>query len=151
MSLRARLLTVVVSLTAIGLIVASIVTYQQLRSFLVDRVDRQAQASAEAIKQSLEHGRPGPGGSTRSAAIASANPGLYVGGVANGNVQWAAIRNAARRDAAVTARSRQADRATAAAAAGGPFTVDAVEGDTRFRVQLEPIGTRTSSSSSPHR
>ena len=60
MSLRARLLTVVVSLTAIGLIVASIVTYQQLRSFLVDRVDHQAQGSAEAIGQSIERGRPGP-------------------------------------------------------------------------------------------
>src|SRR4051794_7868690 len=61
MSLRARLLTVVVSLTAIGLIVASVVTYQQLRTFLVDRVDRQAQGSAEAIAQSVEHGRVGPG------------------------------------------------------------------------------------------
>ena len=48
MSLRARLLTVVVSLTAVGLVVASIVTYQQLRSFLVDRVDRTAEASAQA-------------------------------------------------------------------------------------------------------
>ena len=92
MSLRARLLTVVVSLTAIGLVVASIVTYQQLRSFLVDRVDRTATASAEAITQSLEHGRgPGPGLGAID-AIASANPGLYVGAVANGNVQWAGSR-----------------------------------------------------------
>src|SRR6476660_1144670 len=71
-SLRARLLTVVVSLTAIGLVVASIVTYQQLRSFLVDRVDRQAEGTAEAIAHSFEHGRPGPGGLD---AIGTANPG----------------------------------------------------------------------------
>ena len=62
MSLRARLLAVVVSLTAIGLIVASVITYQQLRSFLVDRIDHQTQGSANAISGSLEHGRPGQGG-----------------------------------------------------------------------------------------
>ncbi len=37
------------------------------------------------------------------------------------------------------ARPARESSATAAAAAGGPFTVDAVDGDTRFRVQLEPI------------
>ena len=138
MSLRARLLTVVVSLTAIGLVVASIVTYQQLRSFLVDRVDRTAQASADAITQSLEHGR-GPGVEAIP-AIASANPGLYVGAVANGAVQWAPIRNRPG-ETTLSRPDLHADRATAAAATGGrPFTVDAVDGDTRFRVQLEPIG-----------
>ena len=46
MSLRARLLAVVVSLTAIGLIVAGAVTYTQLRSFLVERVDRTVTGNA---------------------------------------------------------------------------------------------------------
>jgi hypothetical protein len=54
-SLRARLLTVVVSLTAIGLVVASIVTYQQIRTFLVDRVDRTATASAVVFKLNFRH------------------------------------------------------------------------------------------------
>ena len=39
MSLKARLLAVVVSLTALGLVVAGIATYLALSSFLVDRVD----------------------------------------------------------------------------------------------------------------
>jgi two-component system, OmpR family, sensor kinase len=137
MSLRARLLTVVVSLTAIGLIVAGIVTYQQLHTFLVDRVDRTAEASALAIKQSLEHGR-GPGLETIP-AVAAANPGLYIGGVTNGNVQWAETR-ARPGETSLSRPNLQAGRATAAAASGGPFTVDAIDDDTRFRVQLEPIG-----------
>ena len=140
MSLRARLLAVVVSLTAIGLIVASVVTYQQLRSFLVDRVDHQAQGSADAIVQSFEHGRPGPGVSTRSTRPARPIPAST----------WAPRRTepcAGARPERVQARRRcrspicRRVSATAAAAAEGPFTVNAVEGDTRFRVQIEPIGS----------
>jgi two-component system OmpR family sensor kinase len=138
MSLRARLLTVVVSLTAVGLVVASIVTYQQIRSFLVDRVDRTAEASAEAITRSLEHGRPGPGLDAVN-AIAAANPGLNVGIAADGTVQWAPNRTRPGEEQ-LSQPDLPADRATAAAASGGPFTVDAVDGDARFRVQLEPLG-----------
>src|SRR6187551_1478208 len=139
MSLRARLLTVVVSLTAIGLVVASIVTYQQLRSFLVDRVDHTAQASAEAITRSLEHGGPGPGRLDAVTAIAAANPGLYVGVAGNGTVQWAENRTRPG-ETPLSQPELDAGRATVAAASGGPFTVDAAEGDTRFRVHLEPLG-----------
>jgi two-component system OmpR family sensor kinase len=135
-SLRARLLTVLVSLTAIGLIFASIVTYQQLRSFLVDRVDHQAQGSARAIAQSLEHGRPpGPGVFD---AIGSANPGLYVGVVAGGTVRWQPIRTRSG-ETALPQPDLPASRATAGGPGGGPFTADAVKGDTQFRVQFEPI------------
>ena len=73
MSLKARLLAVVVSLTALGLVVAGIATYAALRSFLGDRVDHTASRSAEAIARSLERGRPGPGAFD---AIGTANPGL---------------------------------------------------------------------------
>ena len=48
MSLRARLLTVLVSLAAVGLIVAGIATYASLRSFLVERVDRTVTGNARA-------------------------------------------------------------------------------------------------------
>ena len=135
MSLKARLLAVVVSLTALGLIVAGIVTYAALRSFLVDRVDHTASGSAEAIARSLERGRPGPGAFD---AIGTANPGLYVGSVSDGTVRWAAIGTRPG-DRPLPQPNLSAERA-AGAADGGPITVSAVEGDTRFRVQLEPLG-----------
>ena len=139
-SLRARLLTVVVSLTAIGLIVASVVTYQQLRSFLVDRVDHQAQGSAEAISQSIDRRRPGPGVLDAISAASAANPGLYVGSAANGAVQWGVTGTQAG-DTQLPQPDLSASHASLAAAAnGGPFTVGSVKGDTRYRVQVSPVG-----------
>jgi two-component system, OmpR family, sensor kinase len=135
-SLRARLLAVVVSLTALGLVVASIITYQQLSSFLVDRVDRTAVASAGAIARSLERGRPGPGGFD---AIGSANPGLYIGAASStGTITWAAIGTRPG-DTPLPQPDLPASRATSAPADAGPFTVRAVSGDTRFRVKLQPL------------
>ena len=140
MSLRARLLTVVVSLTAIGLIVASVVTYQQLRSFLVDRVDHQAQGSAEAISQSIDRRRPGPGVLDAISAASAANPGLYVGSAANGTVQWGVTGSRAG-DTQLPQPDLSASHASLAAAANrGPFTVGSVKGDTRYRVQVSPVG-----------
>ena len=136
MSLKARLLAVVVSLTALGLAVAGIATYAALHSFLFDRVDRTASASADAIVRSLERGRPGPGGLD---AIGTANPGLYVGSVLGGTVRWAAI-GVRPGDTPLPQPDLSPERAVAAAAAGDPITVDAVEGGTRFRVRLEPFG-----------
>jgi two-component system OmpR family sensor kinase len=136
-SLRARLLAVVVSLTALGLVIAGVVTYKQLQSFLVDRVDHTAGGSADAIARSLEHGRPGPGGFD---AIGAANPGLYVGGVgSNGAVAWAAL-GVRPGDEALPQPDLSASRARDAAPGGKPFTVRAVSGGTRFRVKLEPLG-----------
>jgi len=138
MSLRARLLTVVVSLTAVGLVVASIVTYQQLRSFLVDRVDNQAQGSAEAIAQSVEHGRGGPGVFD---GIAAANPGLYIGVVSNDEVSWLPTRSRPG-ETPLPQPDLPASRAGATSAADGPFTVDAVEDGTRYRVQVQALENR---------
>jgi two-component system OmpR family sensor kinase len=137
MSLRARLLAVVVSLTALGLVVAGFVTYRQLQSFLIDRVDRTAEGSAEAIAHSLEHGRPGPGGFD---AIGATNPGIYVGAVLrNGTVQWAAIGTRPG-DTPLPQPDLTAKQARTAATGNATFTVHAVKGNTRFRVRLEPIG-----------
>jgi len=136
-SLRARLLTVVVSLTAIGLIVAGIATYASLRSFLVDRVDRTVTGGAQAIERSLERGRPGPGGFE---ALGAANPGIYIGSVdAGGVVRWSPIGTRPG-EKPLPQPGLSAERATAAAAGGQPFTVAAVSGDTRFRVALQPLG-----------
>ena len=137
MSLRARLLTVLVSLTALGLIVAGIATYASLRSFLIDRVDRTVTGSAQAIERSLERGRAGPAGLD---AIGEANPGIYVGSVdAGGTVRWAAIGTRPG-ETPLPQPGLSAGQATAAAGGRDPFTVAAVTGGTRFRVKLEPFG-----------
>jgi two-component system OmpR family sensor kinase len=133
-SLKARLLAVVVSLTALGLVVAGIATYAALRTFLVDRVDHTASGSAEAIARSLERGRPGPGAFD---AIGTANPGLYVGSVSGGTVRWAAIGTRPG-DEPLPQPNLSAGRAQKAAN-GGPITVSAVKGGTRFRVQLRSL------------
>ncbi len=138
MSLRARLLTVVVSLTAIGLIVAGIATYASLRSFLIDRVDRTVTGSAQAIERVLDRGRPGPASFD---AIGEANPGIYVGSVdGGGTVRWAAIGTRPG-ETPLPQPGLSARQATAAAAGRSPFTVAAVTGGTRFRVKLEPLGS----------
>jgi two-component system OmpR family sensor kinase len=137
MSLRARLLAVLVSLTAIGLVVAGIATYAALQSFLVDRVDRTATGAAEAISRTLERGRPGgPGGLD---AIGEANPGIYVGAVdAAGTVRWAAIGTRPG-DTPLPQPDLAAARASAAATAADPITVKAVEGGTEFRISVRPL------------
>jgi two-component system, OmpR family, sensor kinase len=62
-SLRARLITGLLVLTAIGLVVAAAVTYVEQRSFLLDRVDEQAVAAAPAMAHELdESGYRAPGG-----------------------------------------------------------------------------------------
>ena len=57
MSLRARLVLVLVSLVAAGLLVAGVVTYTSLRSFLMQRVDQQLESAvapmAAALRASL--------------------------------------------------------------------------------------------------
>ena len=50
LSLRARLLLAVISLAAVGLVVANVVTYTSLRSFLVDRADAALQDSARSLR-----------------------------------------------------------------------------------------------------
>ena len=137
MSLRARLLTVVVSLTAAGLILAGIATYASLRSFLVDRVDRTVTAGAQSIERSLGRGRPGPGALD---ALGEANPGIYVGSVdARGVVRWAPVGTRPG-ETPLPRPVLAAERARAAVDGDEPFTVAAISGDTRFRVGLEPLG-----------
>jgi two-component system, OmpR family, sensor kinase len=50
LSLRARLLIAVIALAAVGLVVADVVTYSSLRSFLVDRVDRLLDDTAHSVR-----------------------------------------------------------------------------------------------------
>jgi two-component system OmpR family sensor kinase len=52
-SLRARLLLILLVLTAIGLLTAGAITYAEQRNFLYDRVDRQVASSREAVERAL--------------------------------------------------------------------------------------------------
>jgi two-component system OmpR family sensor kinase len=136
-SLRARLLAVLVSLAAVGLIVAGIATYASLRSFLIDRVDHTVTGGAQAIERSLERGRPGPGGFD---ALGASNPGIYIGSVdTQGQISWAPIGTRPG-ETPLPQPDLSVERATGALVDGHPFTVPAVSGDTRFRVQLERLG-----------
>jgi two-component system, OmpR family, sensor kinase len=61
-SLRARLLVGMVALVAIGLTVAAVVTYEEQRSFLLDRVDQQVQSALGPISFQLRLFEGGAGG-----------------------------------------------------------------------------------------
>lgn len=143
MSLRARLLAVLVSLAAVGLVVAGIATYAALRSFLVQRVDQTVTSGAIAIERSLERGgfrEPGePRGRGAFEAIGAANPGIYIGSVdKSGRVVWAPIGT---RPGETPLPQPDLSAARATAGVGGrPFTASAVSGDSRFRVKLQPLG-----------
>ena len=54
MSLRTRLLGALAVLATIGLVVAGIVTYTQLRSFLQNRVDQQLAGSARVLARDFD-------------------------------------------------------------------------------------------------
>ncbi len=56
MSLRARLVAIVVVLTAAGLTVAGVVTFAALRSFLFDRVDRELSRAVPAVADEFRAG-----------------------------------------------------------------------------------------------
>jgi two-component system OmpR family sensor kinase len=64
-TLRARLTIALVALLAVGLVAANVVTYTELRSFLVRRVDQQLRASWPQVAQHLSapdpFGEGGPG------------------------------------------------------------------------------------------
>ncbi|MDX6603898.1 MAG: hypothetical protein QOF23_407, partial [Solirubrobacterales bacterium] len=73
LSLRARLLVLLVALAAAGLLVVAAISYRALDSYLVDRTDQQLQeavgpvahrllATAAVENSGLEAPLPGPGG-----------------------------------------------------------------------------------------
>jgi two-component system OmpR family sensor kinase len=81
-SLRARLLAVLLVLTALALIALAAITYAEQRSFLLDRVDEQARAALPIVGHEVEpridaddHGRP-PDGGGRPGPV-SLPPGTY--------------------------------------------------------------------------
>src|SRR4051812_43696667 len=62
MSLRTRLVLGTLALATLGLLVADIVTYTSLRSFLVNQVDSSLQSDHIAVEQNIAHGSGPCGG-----------------------------------------------------------------------------------------
>jgi two-component system, OmpR family, sensor kinase len=61
-SLRTRLLLAAGTVALVALVIADIVTYQQLHSFLFTQVDQSLQATSAPVAQAIFGGPPGPGG-----------------------------------------------------------------------------------------
>ena len=57
MSLRTRLLLAMSILVLVGLVVAALVTYTMLRSFLLQRIDQQLRAARDPVVHTLESGQ----------------------------------------------------------------------------------------------
>jgi two-component system, OmpR family, sensor kinase len=81
-TLRVRLLLLVVCTVAAGLVISDVVTYNALRSFLVTRVDQQLDAAAYPVGRALlSPSAPGGSGSTPAVVRGSgAAPASSVGG-----------------------------------------------------------------------
>ena len=77
-SLRARLLAGMVGLTAIALVVAALVTYEEQRSFLLDRVGQQVQSALVPLSFQLRIG--GLPGDARPLPAALAGRRRFAGG-----------------------------------------------------------------------
>ena len=83
MSLRARLIVGLVSLAAVGMLLAGAITYAEQRSFLYERVDRQADDALPVVDRALrEHGvggapiRDGAGPGPRPGGAPDRRPGF---------------------------------------------------------------------------
>jgi two-component system OmpR family sensor kinase len=130
MSLRLRLLGVVVILALTGLLAADIATYVSLKSFLFDRIDTSVTANARL----LANDRGNPRDLIQAVA---ANAGTYLGVIQQGTgAQWLPIGAPGDRPAA-------APKVTGAVPLDRPFTADAASGGLRYRVIAESRGPDT--------
>ena len=132
-SLRARLLAVVVLLAAVGLVVADVVTYTSLRSFLVERLDRTVAASAQALARSTAfRGQPDRGELDQ---LASSAPNAYVGLIQpSGTVMWEFVGRPG--EEAPPQPNLTAD---ISAPSEKTLQTGAIHGDTSYRVRVEPL------------
>jgi two-component system OmpR family sensor kinase len=84
LSLRTRLILGVVALAAVGLLVAGVVTYRSLETFLIQRTDSSLQAAHIAVEGALRGPRGGANGPNDEndhpdiGRLTASVPGLYV-------------------------------------------------------------------------
>ena len=135
MSLRARLLLALAGLAVVGLLVADVATYTELRSFLVQRVDRTVTASSRVLGEQISHrGTLDP---TDVMSLAASTPGVYIGLIRpDGNVRWAQLHSPPG-EQPPPAPQLPSDVRTSFD--GSTMTVGAVTGGERFRTRLQPL------------
>jgi two-component system, OmpR family, sensor kinase len=131
-SLRARLIAVLLLVAAAGLIALAGITYAEQRSFLLDRVDLQLRAARPAMEHELTGGGPPRGGGPPPGEV-NFPPGTY-----------GELRDASGARVGDPAVFTYADEAPSPPqlpddlTAGEPVTVDAEDGDLRYRVEATP-------------
>ena len=132
MSLRSRLLLVVLGLVGLGLLATDILTYRALRSFLLDRVDRQLVAAQKPVGyQLLEPGR-------RSQPLSDAiiPDGTYAAIV---DVDGHVVRSVPFTYEGQPPDSPPPDLDGLELTRRSPFTVGSTEGNVRYRVRLSAL------------
>jgi len=92
-SLRARLIAVLLVLAGAGLLTLAAITYTEQRSFMLTRLDQQAESAAPAVSHVLDEEGLGPAGAAsvgaagRSAPGAGRGPGAAAGAAAGAGAQ----------------------------------------------------------------
>ncbi|MGI8777343.1 MAG: sensor histidine kinase, partial [Acidimicrobiales bacterium] len=129
MSLRSRLLLVVLGLVAVGLAATDFVTFRALRSFLVDRVDQQLVAARDPVVAAFTGTRRGQPESA-DALIPSGSYAAIVD--VNGTIVEA------RRDLSVSVLPNLKNSNLARNAS---FTVDGTRQSWKYRVLITPLTT----------
>src|SRR5436190_12002015 len=149
MSLRARLLLILVGVAAAGLLIVDVVTATSLRSFLFRRVDQQLNSSLVPMAQALNAQQVGPGGfqfgrPRGGPRFTSLPPGTYGDDRdASGQIEGAPLRvTLGQPDGAVQPDLPKLDakvvRATIDAGDTRKVTVDSTTGATRYRALIQP-------------
>jgi two-component system OmpR family sensor kinase len=142
LSLRARLLLGVVTLSAVGLAVAGAVTYRALETFLIHRTDSSLDDAHGAVRHDVGHDGNGPDGGPVPGGLGVVVPGDYValrtlGGVTiakrftpqfDGGTNGPPPKLPASIALPSSANTPSGDRVAY-------FTVDATHGDLRYRVR----------------
>jgi two-component system OmpR family sensor kinase len=133
-SLRARLLIVLAGLAIAGLLVADVITYAALRSFLIDRVDRTLAASARTLGPPLE--RRGFADRRDLEGLAELAPGVRIEARnPSGEVVGSTVLSGDASPSAPRLPGRLDNREAS-------FSVEAAGGGPGFRVHTQPIGYR---------
>ncbi|HJW74492.1 MAG TPA: HAMP domain-containing protein, partial [Thermoleophilia bacterium] len=123
MTLRLRLLLLLVALVSVGLLVADAVTYASLRAFLVERIDQQLIDGRSAAVRALMQSSNGQGPSL---------PGVPPGETPNlPPGTWVAVIDASGRTLAATAFTY----------GGEAVAPPSLSGDLTTLVAAEPVGT----------
>jgi two-component system, OmpR family, sensor kinase len=138
-SLRARLIAVLLVLTAVGLIVAGAITYAEQRSFLLSRIDQSARTAIPAVSRQLDEQANGfdgggghyPGGGPGGGPAASLPSGTY--GQQRG-ADGRAVSGGEAVSIGFDISPPPAPKLPAQLTAGEYTTVDAVSGGGRYRV-----------------